>query len=306
MPPLSSIQMEPDKRSWSAIFLSSQLHSKPNLSPASTDLSGKVAIVTGGSTILGFVYYRDLLRLKLSYLIIAVRSPRKGEDARSKLLTECPNAKVEVWELEMGSYDSIQALVRRTKQLNRLDIAILNAGLTKGTWELNPITGHEETIQINYVSTMLLAILIPPVLKSKSPTGSPGRLTIVGSGTAYAAAFCSRNEIPLLASFDKQPKSFDTAAASERYWVSKLLGHIFTVNLASYVHPEDVVMNIVDPGLCKGSQLNREAGRVFKAVGKIITGPIGRTLDAGASTYLDAAVVKGEESHGSFIMDWEI
>jgi hypothetical protein len=33
---------------------------------------------------------------------------------------------------------------------------------------------------------------------------------------------------------------------------------------------------------------------------------LGRTLEVGASTYVDAAVVKGKESHGSYIADWEV
>lgn len=33
---------------------------------------------------------------------------------------------------------------------------------------------------------------------------------------------------------------------------------------------------------------------------------MGRSVKAGASTYLDAAVVRGKESHGCFLMDWEL
>lgn len=306
MSTLSSIQMKPDHSGVASSFIKSQLFHKIKLPPASTNLSGKVAVVTGGGNGLGFQCCRQLLKLNLSYLIITVRSLRKGEEARAQLLEEHPNAQIDLWELEMGSYGSIQALVRRTEQLERLDIAILNAGLVKAEFELNASTGHEETIQINYLSTMLLSILLLPVLKSKSPAGSPGRLTIVGSGTAYFAAFPNRNEVPLLASFDKSPNPDKKALDPERYWVSKLLGHLFMVKLAGYVRAEDVVVNIVEPGLCKGSQLNRESGGAVGAVMWIVKFLLGRTLEVGASTYVDAAVVKGKEAHGSYIADWEI
>jgi NAD(P)-dependent dehydrogenase (short-subunit alcohol dehydrogenase family) len=306
MAPLTSIQMEPDHSNVASSFFKSQLFHKPKLPPASTDLSSKVAVVTGGSTGLGFHCCRQLLALNLSHLIITVRSLRKGEEARKKLLKEYPNATIEVWELEMGSYESIQAFARRIGQLDRLDIAILNAGLVKAEFELNPSTGHEETIQINYLSTALLSILLIPVLKSRSPAGLPGRLTIVGSGVAYFAAFPNRNEVPLLASFDKKPKPDTNALDPERYWVSKLLGHLFMMKLASYVHVEDVIVNIVDPGLCKGSELNRESGGMVGTVMWAMKLLFGRTLDVGASTYVDAAVVKGKESHCSYIADWKI
>ena len=306
MPPFSSIEMQPDHSNLASSFIKSQLFHKNKLPPASVNLTEMVAIITGGGSGLGFHCCRQLLKLKLSHLIITARSPRKGEEARVKLLKEYPNAKIEVWELEMGSYESIQALAQRAGQLNRLDIAILNAGLVKVEFELNGSTGHEETIQINYLSTALLSILLLPVLKSKSPKGSPGRLTIVGSGTAYFAAFPNRNEIPIIASFDKPPNPNKTALDPERYWVSKLLGHLFLVKLASYVSAEDVVVNIVEPGLCKGSQLNRESGGPVGLVMWMVKFFLGRTLEVGASTYVDAAVVKGKEAHGSYIADWEI
>jgi len=33
---------------------------------------------------------------------------------------------------------------------------------------------------------------------------------------------------------------------------------------------------------------------------------IGRTTEVGSTTYIDAAVVKGKESHGCYIMDWQL
>jgi NAD(P)-dependent dehydrogenase (short-subunit alcohol dehydrogenase family) len=306
MSTLSSIQMGPDRSNVFSSFIKSQLLHKPKLPPASTNLSGQVGIVTGGSSGLGFQCCRQLLGFKMDLLIIAVRSQRKGEEASAKLLEEYPEAKIEVWELKMGSYDSIQAFVRRVEQLGRLDFAILNAGLVKAEFELNATTGHEETVQINYLSTALLSVLLLPPLKSKSPPGSPGRLTIVGSGTAYFAAFPNRNEVPLLASFDKQLNPEKKALEPETYWVSKLLGHLFLVKLVNYVSAEDVVVNIVDPGLCSGSQLNRETGGVVGIVMAIMKSLLGRKPEIGASTYIDAAVVKGKETHGCYIADWEI
>lgn len=201
----------------------------------------------------------------------------------------------------MTSYDSIQSFASRVeKNLSRLDMAILNSGLTKSDFQIVP-GGHEEVIQVNYISTVLLSILLLPLLKRK-PTSGPGRLTIVGSGTAYAASFANRNEVPLL-------KSFDNSAGwdpSERYWVSKLLLHYFMVKIVNYVDPKDVIVNLVDPGLCKGSGLMREAKGVIKVAGWIMKALLARTLEVGSTTYVDAVEIKDAESHGSYIMDWQI
>ncbi|KAF8849033.1 NAD(P)-binding protein [Acephala macrosclerotiorum] len=300
MPPLKSIDLPPHKEGFGTIFLKSQFCAKPKWAPKITDLSNKVALVTGGGSGLGYHASRQLLSFKLSHLIITVRSMSRGEDAASKLRTEYPNAKIEVWELEMSSYDSVQAVARRAASLPRLDIAILNAGIVKPDFNIVAKTGHEEVIQVNYLSTVLLAILLLPILKMKSPT-SPGRLIIVNSGTSYRATFENRNAVPILPSFD-DPADWE---GGQRYACSKLLGHLFLVKLMEHISAEDVVVNLVDPGLSK-SRLNRDTKGVVKFVMWLAEGIAGRTMEVGASSYVDAAVVKGVESHGCFVMDWEV
>ncbi|KAG0649237.1 Short chain dehydrogenase [Hyphodiscus hymeniophilus] len=302
MYPSKSLEMGPSKSGPGSMFFKSQL-SKPVQTPKDIDLSGKVTIVTGASTGLGLESCRQFLSLKLSHLIMAVRSVQKGEKAAKKLRTEFPTTKIEVWTLEMSSYDSIQAFVHRVeKDLVRLDIVILNAGLAKQDLSVVESTGHEESIQVNYISTVLLSILILPALKAKSPPSTPGRLSIVSSGTVFAAKFPTRHEVPLLKTFDDKA-NWD---ANDRYATSKVLGHYFIVKMASYVDPSDVIINLVDPGLTKGSGLLREVTGLVSVVFALMKWALGRTLEVGASTYVDAAVVKENETHGSFLMDWKI
>ncbi|TVY80556.1 Short chain dehydrogenase yanD [Lachnellula suecica] len=298
-----SLSMQPSHDSMPKLFYKSQFHAKPVQPPKDTNLFGQVAIVTGASTGLGFHSCRQLLFLKLPHLIIAVRSAKKGEDAASKLRTEYPGAKIEVWMLEMSSYASIQDFARRVeKDLTRLDVAILNAGIVKQDYSVVESTGNEEVLQVNYLSTVLLSILLLPALKTKSPPSLPGRLTIVGSGVALFAKFPNRNEVPLLKSFNTNAK-WDP---SERYWVSKLLLHYFLAKLVNFVNAKDVMVNVIDPGLCKGSGLNRDTTGAPAVVMAIMKRVAGRTLELGASTYIDAAVTKGWESHGCFVSDWGI
>ncbi|KAE8342847.1 hypothetical protein BDV24DRAFT_173547 [Aspergillus arachidicola] len=285
------------------IFLKSQLCTKAAWPPKITTLIDKVAIVTGANTGLGLESSRQLLSYNLSHLTIAVRSVTKGETAAATLRKEYPMATIEVWELDMSSYDSVRAFVRRTEtQLARLDIVVLNAGLQNIQFGVVPSTGHEETVQVNYLSTVLLCILLLPVLKNKSPAGTPGRLSIVSSGTALFARFPHRKFSPLLPSYD-DPRNFDLI---EQYSASKLLGHMFMWKLADYVSADDVVVNLVDPGFTKGTQLQRDVSGVVSLAMSLAKVATARTVRDGASTYLDATVVKGKESHGCFVMDWQI
>ena len=202
----------------------------------------------------------------------------------------------------MSSINSIQAFARRVEtELSRLDMVVLNAGVRKLSFDSVRSTGHEETIQIDYLSTVLLIMLLLPILKSKSPPGTAGRLTIVNAALAPAAKFPNRNEVPLLPSFD-DPKHFDPI---DRYNSSKVLARMFLWKLVDYVSADDVIVNLPDSGFVKGTDLTRDA-RGGKKVAAALFGAItGRSKKDGASTYLDALLNKGPESHECFITSWQ-
>jgi NAD(P)-dependent dehydrogenase (short-subunit alcohol dehydrogenase family) len=233
-----------------------------------------------------------------------VRSSQKGEKVASKFRAQFPKAKIHVWFLEMESYDSIQAFAHRAEtELSRLDIAILNAGLQIADFTTVPSTGHEKLVQVNYLSTMLLGILLLPILKTKSPKGTPGRLSIVSSGSARGASINVTKGMPVLPTLDDIARPWNPV---DRYQVSKLLGHLFMVNLERYVRVEDVIVNLVDPGLVKNTNLQGFAPPLVAAFFYIFKAVFGRTVPVGASTYVDAAAVKGKESHGSLVANWKI
>ena len=283
-------------------FIKNQFLTKHQVPPKTTNLSNNVAIVTVSNTGLGLECARQLLSYKLSRLILAVRTLKKGEHAASELKTQYPNAVIEVWQLDMNSYDSIRAFAARVdEKLSRLDIAILNAGIGFHDFKIVPATGHEETIQVNYLSTMLLAVLLLPILKNKSPSG-PGRLTISTAMLSITAKFPNKNEIPLLPSFDTE-KYYNVA---DIYATSKLLGQMFIWKLTDLISAEQVVVNMVEPGFIKGTDLHRDRSAGAKMFVGLFKAAAARSVQVGASTYVDACAVQGKESHGCILTNWEI
>ncbi|KAI1771056.1 hypothetical protein F4818DRAFT_445702 [Hypoxylon cercidicola] len=196
-----------------------------------------------------------LLDLGLSKLILAVRDEAKGEAARKTLTATKvlePSQTIEVWKLDQASYKSITAFVRQVERLDtRLDIVILNAGVNRGSFALNPSTGHEEDLQINYLSTVLLVLLLLPIFKKSQSTAtpsefSPGRIVVVSSDMAVWAKFEEKSKRPLLEAFDNEAEwnKYD------RYGTTKLLGQLFVAELAKRVSPSLAVINCANPGLC--------------------------------------------------------
>ncbi|KAI0424455.1 hypothetical protein F5Y09DRAFT_139380 [Xylaria sp. FL1042] len=285
-------------------FYHNQFRAHPQWPSTSTDLSNQTAIVTGSNTGLGYEASIQLLRLKLSHLILAVRSRERGEAAASTMRKQFPKAKIEVWMLDMCSYESIQSFAKKVEtSLSRIDIVILNAGLTRLEYHKVDSTGHEEVLQVNYLSTIFLAILLLPTLKAKHPPGHPAHLTIVSAALTLNCKFAQKHKNPLFPALD-DPKNFDREDA---YIVSKVLAQMFLWNLVDYVSADDVIVNLADPAFVRGTEFARDVkGPVLRGFFILFGLLTGRTPPVGASCLVDAVVNKGKESHGCFLMSWKI
>lgn len=275
---------------------------RPKPLPSGTRLDGQVGVVTGSNVGLGLEASRQLLGLGLAHLIVAVRSPARGEEAATKLRAEFPAATISVWTADLESYESIRAFADRCRTLPRLDIAILNAGLIKQTYEVNSNTGHESTLQVNYLSTAFLALLLLPIMRRKkvSDKKGPPVLTLVGSDLAYGAVFDTTS--PILPQFDR-PKAFKSYSW---YANSKLALIFFVAKLASIVNPDEVLVNLANPGMTSGTAFFRDTPGLIAMLMGIAQIFLARSAAVGASTYVDAVVARGPESHGSFLSDWAI
>lgn len=266
------------------------------------DLGGKTAIVTGANGGLGLEIARQLLTLGCK-VILAVRDETKGESARQQLANSARSTfMIEVWTLDLLSYSSIISFANRAKDLQHLDMAILNAGVYKTDEVFSP-TGYEQTIQVNYLSTILLATLLLPVIATKKTGPEPGRLVVVSSDIAAWARFDEQQSDPLLPVWKT---SRPNTIGVERYGTSKLLGLLFMAELAKNVPSAAVIISSANPGLCGDSDLARHFQGTAYYAHKAMCGLLGRTCDIGSRTIVHAVTTLGEDAHGQYIEDARI
>lgn len=306
-----TFDITPEKRATQFSFIKRQLFREtPVVKPSEVDLKGQTAIVTGANTGLGLEGARQLLQLGLSRLIIAVRSVPKGEAAKEDLFSSLKSLKgrsvpvIDVWALDLSGYESITAFVEKCKTLDRLDLMINNAGISKKSFEPNPKTGYDEVIQTNYLGAVLLTILMLPILNEKNkPIGRPGRFVLVNSETSAWAAFKERDyPTGILAGF----KSQENYVPQDRYWSSKLLGQLFLSELVKRVPSSVAIVNAPNPGLCQSNLMREWDGGVTGFVVALMLGMIGRKTDVGARAFTDAAVRHGTKSHGHYLEDGKL
>lgn len=129
-------------------FLYRQLTFKPKPLAATVKLDGKTVLITGANAGLGLEAAKELAAHGVKRLIITARDAAKGQAAKDQILSTQPEVEVEVWPLDYESFESIEEFGKRIADIDRLDIAILNAGV-KFTDRVLSKTGHEAHIQVS-------------------------------------------------------------------------------------------------------------------------------------------------------------
>ena len=166
-----------------------------NIPLPTTSFEGQTVIVTGSNVGLGREAARHFGRLGATKVILAVRSVPMGEAAAKSIHESIGKEGVcEVWRVDMGKWDSIKEFVKRTEQLDRLDVVVENAGIAKT--EFTQMEGIESTIAVNVVGTFLMALKLPPILREKAKKNeTTPKLVIVGSGAHMSVSACCRPDI---------------------------------------------------------------------------------------------------------------
>ncbi|KAJ7189041.1 hypothetical protein C8R46DRAFT_1206146 [Mycena filopes] len=223
---------------------------------------GRTFLVTGSNTGIGLGLALHLARLQPALLILAVRDLTKGEKAKEAIIAQTGlEGKLEVWALDMADFGSvIRFAARANSALERLDGANLNAGIEVWDWKATA-DGWERTLQVNALSTGLLAVLLLPLLQktTKLPPPhpdalqTPPHLTITGSSVQFLPKFPERSAPNILAALNDEHKS----DIMDRYYTTKLFNLFITRELASLPKAEGVVVNVVDPGFC-ASEIGRD------------------------------------------------
>jgi NAD(P)-dependent dehydrogenase (short-subunit alcohol dehydrogenase family) len=276
-------------------FLYSQLFVTPIYPTASC--AGQTIIVTGANTGLGKEAARHFARLGASHIILAVRNLKAGEEAKRSIATstKCGADVLEVWPLDLLSYESCKSFADRASKLPRIDVLLENAGVAGATFSL--AGGHERMIAVNVIGTIYLALLMLPKLKASAKQFSiNSRLVFVSSEVHGHTQLPEWKELHIFDALNDESRS----RPAEIYPISKLLGVLVVREIAPKLEGSGVTLNILNPGLCH-SELNRDGGWVVNIM-KVL---LARTTEMGSRT-LVAAAVAGPESHGKYMTDAKI
>jgi len=159
------------------------------LESADLSLVGKVAMVTGANSGVGFEVAQYLARRGAEVHLVC-RSAKRGEEARQAMIAASGNSQVHLLVCDCSLEADVRAAWEKFSQgraAPRLDVLVCNAGVL-----LNELTLTSERVEVTLAchllfGTYLLGKLALPALEATAG----GRLVVVSSGGMYNTKFPS-------------------------------------------------------------------------------------------------------------------
>ena len=263
---------------------------------------GKTVLVTGANAGLGFQAAVKYAEKGASKLILAVRSVAKGEEAKQAIAQRSGRhpSFITVLPVDLSSYASVQKFITALEgKAPQLDVVLLNAGLANPTF-IKSAEGYEMALQVNVLSTALMAVLLLPLLrKTAAAKEVTPHLTFVNSiGHEEVKKDWYSDSGSLLRRANDQSK-YD---ATKTYSMVKLLGMAAMKAIAKATTKPDgtpeVVVNACCPFMCR-TDLGRNFPLPLKAFMAGFQYFTARSAEEGSRTLVGATAL-GPESQGRF------
>lgn len=209
------------------------------------DTKSPLYIITGATDVTGRIIAQRLAAQGHA-LLLACYDTEKSEQFARQLTVQTLNRDIQCLHLDLGSFSQVKQFVEQVKALNRpIGVLVNNASYISRHSEKSP-DGYEKLVQVNFLSTVLLTLLINPLMREG------GRIIFTTS--------LSRHLVTLPYEFPAVSNFMPIAA----YAQSKLALSLFSIYLSTVLRTRHVAVNIVDPGIIDVSM-----ARVSRLINKV-------------------------------------
>lgn len=253
------------------------------------DLTGKVIIVSGGNSGLGFESVKAFAE-KGAEVILACRTAEKGETAKTAILKNSPKAKIVVMLLDLMDLASIQNFAKNfNKKYGRLDILLNNAGIMTTPYFLTK-DGLEAQMGTNHFGHFALTGQLLERIK-----GTPKSRVVNVSSSAHKAGKMDFDNLLFENGNDYSPiKSYGRSKLSNLLFTYELQRHFEANNL-------DNIAVAAHPGIAQTNLDRYIKNKLWVKLLMPVFKLISQNAERGALPQIRAAVdpnVKGAEFYG--------
>jgi NAD(P)-dependent dehydrogenase (short-subunit alcohol dehydrogenase family) len=263
------------------------------------DLSGKVALVTGGSEGIGYGSTHTLLSHNISKLFILSKGEDIAADTINAIKEEMGDAaakKVEWISCDLSDWEQTAKVASEiAAKTDRLDILINNAARGIMTYQLNK-HGVDLHMATNHMGHVVLTSHLLPLLKSTAKKGDKVRIVNLASNLHENA--------PKETEFKSVDELNTDYGPQPQYGRSKLAVLLHAKYLARHLTPEhpNILANAVHPGIVETRQSTEHIHEAYPLGGYAMSvglAPFKKTQFEGCVSSMYAATMT--EKSGQYI-----
>lgn len=228
------------------------------------DLSGKVALITGGSEGIGYATAHTLLKAKAAKVFIISISEETIDGAIEEIKEQLGSKYADrvVWlQCDVSDLTAVAETAKKVRdQTDRLDIMCLNSARGIMTYQLTDY-GVDRHMAVNHIGHVVLTSHLLPLLKETSTKGTV-RIQIQASN-AHQAASSSKTKF---ASVDELNTDL---GPQEQYGRSKLAGILYARYLTAHLnksHP-NILINATHPGFVETKMSTKDIHEPYPILG---------------------------------------
>ncbi|KAM5352880.1 hypothetical protein ACJ41O_005602 [Fusarium nematophilum] len=285
---------------WQSLY--KQRHGRPTVRTKS--YKGRTALITGangafGSRAAKLFAHRDIETLVLVDVKDCGDVKRQIEEELSDAGKAKPN--ILVWPVDLMTFAGCQELGKKARELENLDHVLMTAGILAFNRRESP-EGWETSVQVNFLSSALVSLLLLPLLKSSPSNPSPPVLTFVTTFGIYPSSFTMG--VPKKGSYLKKlSNNKEGMEQAHQYGRSKGLLLYFARELAARASSlnKAVTINSADPGSAWTPLTNPNQA---KLIPRLIMNFGAREPEICATALVNGVSVS-EEAHGKIMQDFD-
>ncbi|KAI9852089.1 MAG: hypothetical protein M1838_001886 [Thelocarpon superellum] len=282
-------------------FFSQSWPPKPSFTEQSlSSLQGKVFIVTGGASGVGFELVK-LLYQKEGTVYVAGRSEQNGITAIKQVLADVPSSKgkIEFLHLDLSDLAGIQKSAETfTSKQNRLDVLWNNAGVMIPPKGSKSKQDHELQLATNCLGPLLFTQLLLPLMQTTAKSAPANSVRVIWTGSLTVDLQAPKGGVVV-----DELKAQRNLGQDVLYAESKC-GNVFLASEFAKVSGKDGIVS-VDQSLNPGN-LKSPLQRHMPAYQRFVLNPLLHDPVYGAYTELFAGLSPDvtTEQNGAALIPW--